>query len=43
MLLSLAVAFVMGSMTLRMRGVFFALATVRCRSRWCSSRAISST
>jgi branched-chain amino acid transport system permease protein len=28
MLLSLAVAFVMGSMTLRMRGVFFALATV---------------
>ena len=28
MLISLAVAFVMGSMTLRMRGVFFALATV---------------
>jgi branched-chain amino acid transport system permease protein len=28
MLLSLAVAFVMGGMTLRMRGVFFALATV---------------
>ena len=28
MVLSLAVAFVMGSMTLRMRGVFFALATV---------------
>ena len=28
MFLSLAVAFVMGSMTLRMRGVFFALATV---------------